>query len=102
VALKILTDNAALFRKITNYAIKGAYHSQVAMILRVLTLPGVKNDYLLQAVDQYQQADQSFKLAHNNAYRADVKNNVGNLLRQLSRFRRLTNTSKKLDGFRLE
>ncbi len=28
-----------------------------------------------------------FKLAHNTLYRADVKNNVGNVLRQMRRFK---------------
>lgn len=87
MALKILTDNAALFKKITNHAIKGAYHSQVAMVLRMLATPGNRDDYLQRAVNEYQEADYNFKLAQNTIFRADVKNNVGNLLRQLSRFR---------------
>src|SRR2546422_2854099 len=33
-ALKILTDNALLFKKITNHTTKGTYHNQLAMVLR--------------------------------------------------------------------
>jgi tetratricopeptide (TPR) repeat protein len=87
IALKILTDNAALFNRITNHATKGAYHSQIAMVLRMLVTPGTMDDNLQRAVKEYQLADYNFKLAHNSVFRADVKNNVGNLLRQLSRFK---------------
>ena len=86
-AFQLLTDNASLFAKITNRTIKGAYHSQVAMVLRLLAMPHNKDQYLRRAVNEYQQADYNFKLARNNVFRADVKNNVGNLLRQLSRFK---------------
>ena len=34
-ALKILSENAGLFNKITNNTIKGTYHNQLAMVLRV-------------------------------------------------------------------
>jgi tetratricopeptide (TPR) repeat protein len=87
VALKYLTDNAVLFNKITNHAIKGAYHSQLAMVLRMLATPDNNDDYLRRAVIEYQQADHNFKVAHNPVFRADVKNNVGNILRQLSRYK---------------
>ncbi len=83
LALRILTDSAPLFKKITNHSIKGAYHSQVAMILRMLATSGNTNDYLQRAVSEYQEADYNFKIAQNTIFRADVKN----LLRQLGRFR---------------
>src|SRR5204863_6823724 len=85
-ATKILTDNASLFAKINNHAIMGAYHNQIAMVLRKLATPEKRNDYLHQALRAYQEADAHFKLAHNIVFRANVKNNVGNVLRQLSRF----------------
>ncbi|HUS10067.1 MAG TPA: helix-turn-helix domain-containing protein [Pyrinomonadaceae bacterium] len=87
VALKYLTDNVALFNKITNHAIRGAYHSQLAMVLRMLATPDSNDDYLRRAVIEYQQADHNFKVAHNPVFRADVKNNVGNILRQLTRYK---------------
>jgi tetratricopeptide (TPR) repeat protein len=85
-ALQILTVNASLFNRIANQAIKGAYHSQIAMVLRKLVTTENKADYLQRAITEYQQADNHFRLARNIVFRADVKNNVGNLLRQLSRF----------------
>lgn len=85
-ALRILTANAPLFNRISNEAIKGAYHSQLAMVLRKLVTAENRSGYIQRAINEYQEADKHFKLARNIVFRADVKNNVGNLLRQLSRF----------------
>jgi tetratricopeptide (TPR) repeat protein len=87
VALKILTDNARLFRKITNHTIRGAYHLQLAMVLRKLVTPENKSAQLRRVLNEYEEADRQFKLAHNRVYRAHVKNNIGNALRELSRFK---------------
>jgi tetratricopeptide (TPR) repeat protein len=86
-ASKILSANASLFGKIGNHAIVGAYHNQVAMVLRKLAVPETRLDYLQRAVSAYQKADHHFKLAHNVVFRANVKNNVGNVLRQLTRYK---------------
>jgi tetratricopeptide (TPR) repeat protein len=86
-ALRILTENAAIFRRITNHTLKGTYHNQLAMLLRELARAESREDYLQRAIVEYQEADHQFKLAQNIIFRADVKNNVGNLLRQLSRFK---------------
>jgi tetratricopeptide (TPR) repeat protein len=90
-ALRILTENALLFKKITNHTIKGFYHNQRAMILRQFAISENRDDYFQQAIGEYQQADYHFKLAHNIVFRANVKNNVGNVLRQLSRFKEAHN-----------
>ena len=86
-ASKILVDNAPLFSKINNHAIIGAYHNQFAMVLRKLATPENRDEYLQRALRAYEEADTQFKLAHNVVFRANVKNNVGNVLRQLSRFK---------------
>ena len=85
-AQKILTDNAALFKKITNHTLKGFYHNQLAMVMRKLAKPE-QRDTLRRIVSEYQEADHQFKLARNSVFRAHVKNNIGNLLRELSRFK---------------
>lgn len=85
-ALRILTENAPIFKRITNHTLKGTYHNQLAMVLRELARAESRDDYLQLAIAEYQEADHQFKLAQNIIFRADVKNNVGNLLRQLSRF----------------
>jgi tetratricopeptide (TPR) repeat protein len=86
-ALRILNENSFLFNKITNHAIKGAYHSQKAMVLRKLVPPEEREDHLKEVLREYEEADQDFKLAHNIVFRADVKNNLGFLLYKLSRFK---------------
>jgi tetratricopeptide (TPR) repeat protein len=85
-ALKILVDNARLFTKITNHAVKGNYHNQLAMVLRSLATSENRDDYFQSAIIEYQEADRYFKLARNITFRADVKNNLGFLLYKLSRF----------------
>lgn len=86
-ALRILIENAPLFNKITNHATKGAYHSQLAMVLRTLAPVEKPTDYFKRVLREYEEADHHFKLAHNVVFRADVKNNIGNLFRELSRFK---------------
>jgi tetratricopeptide (TPR) repeat protein len=87
-ALKILTENAPLFGKITNHTLKGYYHNQLALVFRSLATNETKSDYFLRAVKEYEEADREFKLARNTVYRAHVKNNLGFLLSKLSRFRK--------------
>ena len=86
-ALRILTENASLFKKITNHATKGAYHSQLAMVLHKLAPPGNPSDCFKRVLREYQEADEHFKLAHNIVFRADVKNNIAYLFRELRRFK---------------
>jgi tetratricopeptide (TPR) repeat protein len=86
-ALRILKENALLFKKISNLALRGNYHNQLAMVLRKLATRENRDDFLQQAISEYQEADVHFKLAHNIVFRANVKNNVGNVLRQMSRFK---------------
>jgi tetratricopeptide (TPR) repeat protein len=85
-ALRILTDNASLFKKITNHAITGGYHSQLAMVYDCLATFERRNDYIERAIDEYEIADQEFKEARNTVYRADVKNNLAFLLYRFGRF----------------
>lgn len=86
-ALKILEDNAALFKKITNHTVRGAYHSQKAMVFRSLAQADLLDDCFQKAVHEYEEADQEFKLARNSLFRADVKNNVGFLLYKLGKLK---------------
>jgi tetratricopeptide (TPR) repeat protein len=87
-ALRILNENAFLFKKITNHTLKGTYHNQLANVLTNLATAEKRNDYFQLAIDEYEKADDEFRLAHNVIFRADVKNNVGFLLYKLSRFKK--------------
>lgn len=86
-AHEILINNASLFSKITNAATKGAFHSQLANVLTNLATLKNEKRHFLDAVNEYRKADDQFKLARNVVFRADVKNNIGFLLFQLSRFK---------------
>lgn len=86
-ALKILTDNAPLFEKITNITTKGTYHNQLAMVLRKLAIPELKGAKLKRVINEYKAADHYFKRARNAVFRAMVQANIANLLRGLSRYR---------------
>jgi tetratricopeptide (TPR) repeat protein len=86
-ALEILTTNAPLFNRLTHHTMKGFYHNTLAQVLETLITPESKTGQLKQVVGEYEQADHEFKLARNTIFRAMVKNNIGNVLRQLSRFR---------------
>jgi tetratricopeptide (TPR) repeat protein len=60
-SLRILTDNAPLFKKITNHAIKDVYHMQVAMALRNLAKPENKTAEFRRVLNEYEEADRHFK-----------------------------------------
>lgn len=86
-SLKILNENSALFNKITNHTLKGTFHNQLAMVLRQLAPDGKSAPHFKQVLKEYETADHHFKLAKHRLFRADVKNNIANLLRQASRFK---------------
>lgn len=87
VALEILEDNVALFKKVTNHTTKGNYHNELAIVLRNLATAEQRNDYFRRAIKEYEEADHHFKLASNIVFRADVKNNLGFLLYKAGRFK---------------
>jgi tetratricopeptide (TPR) repeat protein len=87
-ALKLLTDNTPLFERITNHTFRGAYHNQIGIILEEIGAASKKRiDYFQRAINEYRAADEQFKLAKNVVYRAHVKNNIANVLRELRRFK---------------
>jgi tetratricopeptide (TPR) repeat protein len=92
VALGILDDNASLFRKVTNHTIRGNYHNELAIVLRHLaeSEPLNKQDHLRQALNELMRADHYFGLAKNKVFRSCVKNNVGLILLNMSRYKEAT------------
>ena len=88
VALELLTNNAALFRKINDHTTRGTYHNEHAIVLRHLAKSDpLKRDELLQlAISEFKSADRQFQLAKNKVFRATVKNNLGLIFFNLSRF----------------
>jgi tetratricopeptide (TPR) repeat protein len=84
-AFKILKTNAPLFKQITDPTLLAIYHNQLAIVLWERAKSENKAALLRQAVLEYQEADSHLKLTRNVFFRVDLKNNVGNVLRQLSR-----------------
>ena len=75
-------------RRITNHTFKGTYHNQLGITLRAIgSASKRRRDYFQRAINEYHAADEHFKLARNVVFRAHVKNNIGNVLRELGRFR---------------
>ncbi len=85
-SLRILTENAPLFKKINNHTLKGVYHMQVGMALRKLATPENKAIEFSRILWEYTEADKHFQAAHNKVFRAHVLNNIGNVLCDQSRF----------------
>lgn len=86
-ALKLLTENASLFEKLTNHTVKGDYHNELAITFEEMAASEKLADYFQRAIKEYIAADHHFKLAKNLPFRASVKNNIAVLLSNLSRFK---------------
>jgi hypothetical protein len=89
MALALLTDNAALFRRITDHKIRGNYHNEFGVVLRYLAEsdPFNRERLLQQALKENKEADHHFHLAKNKVFGVCVKNNVGLTLLKLHRFK---------------
>lgn len=88
-ALKVLTDNAPLFENITSHVLRGTYHNQIGIVLQEIGAASKKrqHDYFQRAINEYNAADTHFRRAKNVVFRAHVKNNIANVLRELRRFK---------------
>jgi tetratricopeptide (TPR) repeat protein len=86
-ALRILTDNARLFQKITSHSIKGGYHNELAIVLRNLGAFEMREDYLDRAFVEYAAASYHFEQAGHIPYCALVENNLGFIFFKSNRFK---------------
>lgn len=86
-ALRILTDHAGLFQMLDNETFRGIYHGQMAIALRNIAKSEKRTEYTQQAITEFKKADQHYKAARNPVFRSDVKNNMGLLLSNVSRFK---------------
>ncbi|HKU76038.1 MAG TPA: helix-turn-helix domain-containing protein [Pyrinomonadaceae bacterium] len=85
--VKVLTENAPLFEKITSHNLRGTYHNQLGMTYRAIGSGSKKRTvYFDRAIQEYHAADKEFKLAKHVVFRAHVKNNIANVLRDLHNF----------------
>ncbi len=97
-ALKLLTDNSAVFASIRYLPVKGSYHNELAITFRTIGTAENRRDYFQRALTQYKAAEHHFKLAKNYIYCASVKNNEAVVLSKLGRFKE---AHKHLDQARL-
>jgi len=98
-ALEILTNNSDLFASVTNPAVKGSYHNELAMTWGAIGTAEKRSEYFQHAVAEYKAAAHQFKLAKNHIYRASVKNNEARVLTKLGRFKeahRLSDQARKV------
>jgi tetratricopeptide (TPR) repeat protein len=89
VAHEILTNNAALFTRITNHITLGSYHNELAIVLRHLAdwEPLNREKHLQQAIKEFKTAANHFRLGKNRVFATCVKNNLGLILLNLGRFK---------------
>lgn len=97
-ALKLLTDNSAVFASIRYLPVKGSYHNELAITFRTIGTAENRPDYFQRALTEYRAAEHHFKLAKNYIYCASVKNNEAVVLSKLGRFKE---AHKHLDQARL-
>lgn len=85
-ALRILTDSAPLFEKVTNHTVRGGYHNELGVVQDNLAAAERQEDYLDRAFVEYAAAGFHFERAGHMPYRALVANNLGFLFFEANRF----------------
>jgi tetratricopeptide (TPR) repeat protein len=86
-ALRILTNNAALFEKIRSHVIKGGFHNVLAGVLEDLGALEKRQSYIDRAFVEYAAASFHFEQAGHKFYRANVENNLGFLFFKAGRYK---------------
>ncbi len=86
-ALKLLTDNIAVFENVRHVVVKGSYHNELAMTFEEIAVADRRPDYFQRALTEYKAAEHQFKLAKNHINRASVKNNEAVVLSKIGRFK---------------
>lgn len=76
-ALRLLTENAALFEKINNPTLKGSYHITLGTALRHLWESKRRGDFLDRALIEHAAASYHFQRAEHRCYLANVENQLG-------------------------
>src|SRR2546423_6998044 len=85
-ALRIHTEAAPIFEKIESHALKGMFHTGLAVTLKKLGEIEQREDYIDRALIEYAAASYHFEQAGHERYRARVENNLGFLLSTVGRF----------------
>jgi tetratricopeptide (TPR) repeat protein len=84
--LHILSAGTELFEASTNHVLRGAFHNQLARVLRILGGGVDRAEYTEQALREYETSISHLKQMGHDRYQASVENNLALLLLQLQRF----------------
>lgn len=85
-AFRLLTDSAPVFEKSTNHALRGRFHAELAITLRVLSVAFRRPDYLDRAIAEYTTAIYHYRQARHERYIASNENNLAFLLYKLGQY----------------
>lgn len=86
-SLRILREAAPLFEASSNHALKGKFHNEYGILLKLLGLSLDREDYIDQALVEFAAARFHLEQAGNKRVRARVENNEGFLFAGLGRFK---------------
>ncbi|HEX8139260.1 MAG TPA: helix-turn-helix domain-containing protein [Pyrinomonadaceae bacterium] len=85
-ALRIITEAAPVFAESRSHALKGKFHLELALILRLLGAAEGRADYIDRALVEYTAASFHFEQAGDTRFRAAVENNLGSLFTTLGKY----------------
>lgn len=85
-AVRILTSHAALFDRIHNHTLKGAYHDTLGNALEDLSVRKKRAGYVDRALIEYAAASYHFEQAEHRSYLACVENNLGILYFRINQY----------------
>jgi tetratricopeptide (TPR) repeat protein len=85
-ALHLLTDSATLFDEGVSHTQRGAFHNELAIVLRRLGTAERRQDYTDRAIIEYTAAAYHFEQACHERYVARIENNLAFLLYKLGRY----------------
>jgi CheY-like chemotaxis protein len=86
-ALRIHTEAVPIFEKIGSHALKGMFHTGLAVTLKKLGEIEHREDYIDRALIEYTAASYHYEQAGHERYRALIENNLGYLLSTVGRFK---------------
>jgi len=85
-ALHILTTAVSLFEASANHALRGAFHNQLAIVLKKLGARESREDYIESVLGQFTAADFHAAQAGHTRYLGSLENNRAMFLLEIGRF----------------
>jgi len=84
-ALRILTTAVSLFEASANHALRGAFHNQLALVLKKLGARESREDYIESVLNQFTAASFHQEQAGHTSYQGSVENNLALFLLEIGR-----------------